>query len=259
MDYALVCVKSYDSARVAEVLRDSATTAVAQAKIVLCQNGYGNVEMFSEALGAKRVFAARVITGFRRLAPHHVDITVHAAPVHVGSFVEGRSDEVADLCSALSTGDLPTRVSHHIDADLWAKILYNSMLNPLGAIVDATYGELGESATARPIMEGIAAEGFAVMLASGHSTHWPHAQAFLKAFYTEMLPPTREHESSMLQSIRAGQRTEIEALNGALSRLGREFGIETPHNDRVTAQVRELEGIAGARVGGDRAAGTMPA
>lgn len=241
LDYALVCVKSYDSAQVAADLRERAASAAAQVKVVLCQNGYGNVEVFSEALGPERVFAARVITGFRRLAPHHVDITVHAAPVHVGSFIEGRSDEVADLCAALTAGDLPTEVSHRIDADLWAKILYNAMLNPLGAIVDATYGELGESAEARPIMEGIATEGFAVMRASGHGTHWPEVAQFLEAFYNDMLPPTRQHESSMLQSIRAGQRTEIEELNGALTRLGKEHGIETPCNDSVARQVRDLE------------------
>jgi 2-dehydropantoate 2-reductase len=56
-----------------------------------------------------------------------------------------------------------------------------------------------------------------------------------------MLPPTREHESSMLQSLRAGRRTEMEALNGALARLGREHGLATPCNDLVAGLVRHLE------------------
>ena len=240
-NYVLVCVKSYDSQQVAADLGQRNWLVPAGARVVLFQNGYGNVELFSAALGPERVYAARVITGFRRLSPHHVDITVHAAPVHVGSFLPGRSDLVADLCEALTAGDLPARVSHHIDADLWAKILYNAMLNPLGALLDATYGELGESPEGRPIMERIAAEGYAVMRASGHRTHWPDVGAFLEAFYEEMLPPTGEHESSMLQSIRNGQRTEIDALNGALAKLGCEYSIDTPYNEMITALVRHLE------------------
>lgn len=190
-DYALVCCKSCDSEPAAAQLARHGALLGDGVRVVLFQNGYGNVEVFSAALGPERMYAARV--------------------------------------------------SHRIDADLWAKILYNARPNPLGAVLDATYGELGASAEARRIMERIAAEGYAAMEASGHRTHWSDAGAFLRAFYEEMLPPTREHKSSMLQSLRAGRRTEVEALNGALARLGREHGLATPCNDLVAALMRHLE------------------
>ena len=240
-DYLLVCVKSFDSEPVARELADHPSLVSPDTRIVLLQNGYGNFEIFSALFPPEQIFIARVITGFRLLDRHHVEITVHAAPIHIGSPLPGRSDAVADLCTAISQGGIPTEVSQCIEADLWAKILYNAMLNPLGAIFGATYGELGASEHTRSIMGRIAAEAFAVMRTSGHSTHWPGADPFLEAFYGQMLPPTRDHESSMLQSIRAGRRTEIDALNGALVALGKEHQVPTPVNETVVTLLRFLE------------------
>jgi 2-dehydropantoate 2-reductase len=115
------------------------------------------------------------------------------------------------------------------------------MLNPLGALFDATYGELGASAEAREIMGRIAAEGFAVLAASGRQTHWPTAPDFLEAFYGEMLPPTRAHPSSMLQDIRRGRRTEVDSLNGAVVALGRENRVATPVNELMVTLIHLLE------------------
>jgi len=190
---------------------------------------------------AVQLLAARVITGFRRLADHHVEVTVHAAPIHVGSFLPQRSAEAGPLCDAITAGGIPAQVTPHIGRDLWAKLLYNAMLNPLGAILGVTYGELAASEHTRALMVAVLSEGFAVMHASGHATHWEDAAAFSAAFYAEMLPPTRLHESSMLQSLRSGRRTEIDALNGAIARLGRQHGVPTPTNDAVVRLVHYLE------------------
>lgn len=240
-DYLLVCVKSFDSEQVARELADHPSLVSPDTRIVLLQNGYGNFETFSALFPPEQVFIARVITGFRLLDKHHVEITVHAAPIHIGSPLSDRSDAVADLCTAIDRGGIPTEVSQRIEADLWAKILYNAMLNPLGAIFGATYGQLGASEHTRSIMDRIAAEAFAVMRTSGHSTHWSGVQPFLEAFYGQMLPPTRDHESSMLQSIRTGQRTEIDTLNGALVSLGKAHGVPTPTNETVVVLLRFLE------------------
>ena len=45
----------------------------------------------------------------------------------------------------------------------------------------------------------------------------------------------------MLQDVLARRRTEIDALNGAIARLGREHGIPCPLNEACTALVKGLE------------------
>ena len=45
---------------------------------------------------------------------------------------------------------------------------------------------------------------------------------------------------SLLQDTMKGRRTEIEHLNGLVSRKGREVGIPTPFNDRIVQVFGQL-------------------
>jgi 2-dehydropantoate 2-reductase len=56
-----------------------------------------------------------------------------------------------------------------------------------------------------------------------------------------LLPPTAGHCISMLQNIIKGRKTEIDALNGAISQYARESGISTPYNDLLTALIKFKE------------------
>ena len=45
----------------------------------------------------------------------------------------------------------------------------------------------------------------------------------------------------MLQDIEKGKPTEVDAINGAVCRLGREHGVATPLNDTVVGLIHEME------------------
>jgi 2-dehydropantoate 2-reductase len=45
----------------------------------------------------------------------------------------------------------------------------------------------------------------------------------------------------MHQDIRAGKRTEIQSINGAVARLGREHGLAAPVNETLTRLVKIIE------------------
>jgi ketopantoate reductase len=45
----------------------------------------------------------------------------------------------------------------------------------------------------------------------------------------------------MLQDIRAGRKTEIEALNGVIVREGQNLKIDTPYNTNVRDQILFLQ------------------
>lgn len=239
-DYVLVCTKSFDSPLVAQDLLDHAELLGYQGLIVLFQNGWGNAEAFSGFPG-QVVYNARVITGFTRPQPNHVVVTVHADPIHVGSLYSPETAPVEALCQAISQGGIPCIAVSEIGKDLWAKMLFNCPLNAVGALLDVRYGVLGENPHTRRVMESIIAEVMAVMRAAGHATYWDTVDGYLDEFYAKSVPRTAEHYSSTLQDLRAGKRTEIDALNGAIVALGREHSIPTPANEMAYRLVKFLE------------------
>ena len=241
-DFILLCTKSFDSHEaaldLASYLKNSPTL------IVLCQNGWGNAEIFSKLFSKDLIKNARIITGFQRPQKHQVEITVHADAIHLGTLFgenPGDNSDLAPLAAAIDQGGIPCAVTPTIGKDLWAKMLYNCMLNGLSTLFNVPYGALGESPYTRDLMQAIAHEVFTVMAAAGHRTHWPTAPDYLDTFYQQQLPLTRKHEPSMLQDIRAGKHTEIDALNGAVVTLGQQHGIPVPINTTLTRMIQFLQ------------------
>lgn len=240
-DATLVCTKTTATRALAEPLGRALSRTARATPMVICHNGWGSFERFAEHLDPARVFNARVITGFRRLAPAHVEVTVHAAPIRMGHLAGGDAAELAWLCDALRGGGLPCEPSDDIGADLLAKLLYNGLLNPLGALVGVPYGVLAERPDTRATMEALAHEIFAVLRAAGLRTHWPDAPSYLETFFGELLPPTAAHESSMLQDLRAGRPTEVDAITGAVLDLAARHHVEAPVHRALATLVHAAE------------------
>ena len=244
-DFILVCTKSFDSLNAAKDLARHRSLFADNARIVLFQNGWGNAEAFLTVFDKEIVYNARVITGFQRRRPNEVKVTVHAEAIHIGSLFGAAAAAVKDLAQAINAGGIPCRTTTEIGRDIWAKMLYNCALNPVGAVLDVTYGELAEQKSSRVFMDGIIEETFDVMIRAGYETHWNSAKDFLDVFYGKLVPSTAGHKSSMLQDIAAKKRTEIDALNGAVIELAERVATPDPYNSIAYNLVTFIE--AGSR------------
>jgi 2-dehydropantoate 2-reductase len=240
-DFLLVCTKTTACRELAAAFGETRADLSGAPPLVLCQNGWGNAELFAEQLPREQIYNARVITGCRLGRANAVEVTVHADAIRMGSLFGAAPDRLAPLCEAIRKGGIPCELSAQIARDLWAKLLYNVLLNPLGALLGVPYGVLAERAETRAIMASAAAETFAVMGAAGWSSHWPSARAYLDFFYAELLPATASHESSMLQDLRAGRLTEIDGLSGSVVRLGEQHDVATPVCEALTRLVHAAE------------------
>ena len=240
-DFVLVCTKTTSNEEVRRSLSPIWSALGDQTWLVLCQNGWGHSDFFAETIPPHRIANARIITGFRSPDPSSVEVTVHADPIRIGSlFVPGTRD-LDPLCHAIQEGGIPCSPTDQIEAELWSKLLYNCLLNPLGALTRKNYGELGNNSNTRNIMNTIAHEIFHVLEANSSTTFWTTADEYLDYFYTQALPPTGLHESSMLQDIRAHRKTEIDSLSGAIVRLARRHRLDTPVNQAMLTLVHAAE------------------
>ena len=241
-EWLLICVKAHATEAIARALEPHAEALAKTTRLVLCQNGWGNEAPLLPFWPRERLFHGRVITGFHRREPHHVEVTAHAAPIAVGSIFDRDDPRIAQLTAAIDQGGLPAAHVPEMRRVLWAKMLYNCALNPLGALTRRRYGELVADAVTRKLVDQVIREVFAVLSAAQIEVDWTGADAYLTFFHDELIPPTAEHESSMLQDLQAGRTTEIEALCGAVEQLGRSHEVETPVVSSLAALVRTVSG-----------------
>ncbi len=234
----LVCTKTTAADEIAGALAEAWPRLLPSPIVVLCHNGWGSAERFAGRLPKERIFNATITTGFRRDGHTRVEITVHGDQIHIGSLFDQPTSSVEPLCTAIAAGGIPCEPSPSMEQDLWAKLLYNCALNPLAALLGVPYAAIGEDANSRSVLEAVVREIFEVLAASGRQTRWASANEYLDFLFRELLPPTREHESSMLQDLRAGRPTEIDALCGAVVALADQAGVAAPINDALTILVR---------------------
>lgn len=240
-DYVLVCTKSNHVQAAAETLHVHRHLLKGGAKIVHFQNGWGNAEKFLPYFGTQCVYSGRVITGFTRPQPNHVVVTVNADAIHVGSLFGQPLAPIEPLCRKINDGGIPCMAWNEIAKDLWAKMLYNCALNPLGAVLNVPYGKLADSSYSRQLMDRIIEEVYTVMHATGYATYWTTADAYKEIFYTRLVPPTANHRSSTLQDLQAGKKTEIESLTGQILELAQTADIDIPCSRMIYNLVRFVE------------------
>ena len=242
-DYVAIAVKTLANKTVAEALAAHRSIVGQTGRIVLFQNGWGNDEPYLAYFPASQVFNARVITGFERTSPYVTNVTVHTAPILLGSLHGEPIDGLKPLAKAISDSGIPSETSEDLIPALWAKMLYNTTLNPLGAIMNMSYGELAGSEHLVGVMNRLIEETFAVMKAAGYKTFWNNAKEYQDVFYSKLVPDTFAHRASTLQDIEKHQKTEIDTLNGCIQRLGKKHNVPTPVHDMVVELIRGIEDV----------------
>jgi 2-dehydropantoate 2-reductase len=238
-DIILLCVKSFDTAAACRQIK---ALLAPLGLVVSIQNGLGNLETIAQECGPAAAVGARVIFGARISRPGLATVTVYADKVLLGQVVpEYQNPLVNQVAAHLNAAGIPTAVVENILTHIWEKVLYNCALNPLGAILGVTYGDLAASPHTRELMSDLIDEIYQVAAVKQIPLQFPTAPAYFQHFLERLVPPTAAHFPSMLQDLELGRRTEIEALNGAICRYGRQLNCATPKNETVCRLIRFLQ------------------
>jgi 2-dehydropantoate 2-reductase len=238
-DVVMVCVKSTETAAVAPI---AAKLVKENGIVISIQNGLNNVETLAKYTGNNHTVGGRIIFGAEIPQMGTAKVTVYADKVLFGApFGEVNTDLLQQVVNDLNKSLIPTAIVPNIMAFIWGKVLYNSALNPLGAILDVPYGKLGENEATKSLMKGIIKEIFEILKRKEIQVPYADADTYYQFLLEKQLPPTAEHRSSMFQDLKAKRRTEIMALNGAIWQYGVELGIPTPFNEMITKLIQFKE------------------
>ena len=248
-ELAFVCTKAQDAA--------GAITANAESlvgiPVVIVQNGLDGVRLAEELLPDSPVIGAIAIYAASYLKPGLIEVTA-AGPTVIGTDDPARREVAAHVSSVLGAA-MPTLLVADFRGAQWSKLIVNQV-NAMPAITGLSAQEtlvhpvLGRIVTAS--MREAVRIGFAtgVRFASLQGMSQPILRAFAIAPIAigRVLPRVMAarmgdtpNPGSTLQSIRRGQPTEIDFLNGAVVRAAAAAGLTAPINEKLTELVHRVE------------------
>jgi 2-dehydropantoate 2-reductase len=221
----LLSVKTTDTESAAKAV---APHLAVDALLVSFQNGVDNVERIERAAGVRAipavVYVAAAMTGPGRVKHN------------------GRGDIVVSdyprLANVFKHAGIPCRISDNISGELWTKLVMNCAYNAISALTHSQYLPITNDSRSKDVMKELIAEVVAVGTAAG--VRLPNAEELNDAAL-KLGAAMANATSSTEQDIARGRPTEIDSLNGYVSRKGKELGVPTPINTTLYALVKLLE------------------
>lgn len=235
-------VKAVDTLR---ALRAFAGELDPAAPVISLQNGIGNEDAIKTALGG----AVPVILGIttessQTLEPGHVHSSEQGNTI-IGS--TSASSAIARTVTELLNGSgLQAAVVYDIRPHLWGKLVVNTAINALSAILDCDAGEITKDANAAHLAEALAEETASV--AAALKINLPFVNPW--QYVEEVVALGADSKSSMAYDLESGHPSEIDHINGAVVAFGRRTGTPTPYNDAMVRLVKAREELlARSRLG----------
>lgn len=228
VDLVLLCVKTYDLPQAIEQIRPLIGPHTA---VLTLQNGVEAPELVAAAFGPAAVLPGLCYCEVSLREPGVVVQGAALARIVLGGVA---ADRVQACAAALSSAGIDTTISANIQGALWAKFCFVSAMGGCTALTRRPLGALLADHEGRCLLELVMAEVRAVGLARG------------VAFDTDPLAAGMataarfpyDAKSSLQRDLERGARLEVEALNGAVVRLGRASGVPTPANQAIYAALR---------------------
>jgi len=232
-DFGIVATKCMHTAAAIE----ATAAAFANGSVCSVQNGVGNEEALAQHV--ERVIRGTTFPAGRVVEPGHVRWDVKGDTT-IGPFepTPAPIEDIEQLADACTRGGMPTQAVADARGPQWRKLIFNAATNPIGALTGLTHGRVVEDAGLRRLVSELVDEGKAVAAAQGIELDADPEELIDHAARADV---AYDHKASMLQDVEARRPTEIDYLNGGISRFGREQGVPTPMNDAVTALIKGLE------------------
>jgi 2-dehydropantoate 2-reductase len=231
-DLVIFFVKTYDT-KVA--VSDALALEKEDTIFLTLQNGLGNEEVICQKIDRKKVMLGVTGHGATYLGPGHIR---HAGwgKTFIGELDHRITDRALRMTQMLCNARIETEVSSNIHDHVWGKLLVNVGINALTALTGFKNGQLLDYPESTRLMEKLVFEAAEVARGKGVHLEEDPIEKVRKA-----IEATKENRSSMGQDFDHRQKTEIDAINGAVAREAQPLGIPVPFNQAVADLVKAIE------------------
>jgi 2-dehydropantoate 2-reductase len=208
--------------------------------IIVLQNGL-NSDAIARAAVENRGVVLRGITQFGATFERPGIVRYMAA----GCTIIENHERSSRIAAVLNAAGLACRISADIVTEVWRKVVFNCVVNPITTIIGSTVGAIVDPRLAR-LKQMVIDECVAVAAAEGIRLN-DDFMSEIDATYTGS-----ENIVSMRQDLLSGRQTEIDYLNGAVVTLGARHKLACSVNDALTRIIKGMEATSRNNRGGPR-------
>ena len=216
----------------ASALEPIAPIVRADTTIIALQNGLNSDRIARAALGDRGV----VLRGISQFG------AIFERPGIIRYMVKGYTllenhERSASIAEVLNADGLDCRIADNITTEVWRKLVFNCVVNPVTTIIGSEVGEIVDPRLDR-LKLLIIEECVAVAAAEGVALEVNFLRE-INAGYAGS-----RNMVSMRQDLLRGRTTEIDYLNGAVAALGARHGLDCPVNQALTSIIKRMEGVS---------------
>ena len=219
VDLVLFTVKTFQNRHVITSLK---SLMGPETSVITLQNGVESHEQLSAVLGASNILPGAYWASSHILSPGVISEDVEAR-VSFGAVDDTESLRALDIRKVFRDAGIEAELSPDPLRVLWEKFVVLSALSGITSAAQTRPKELLQFPDARKMFCDAMEEAIAVGLAKGVDLPASLVRESLK--YIDGLP---DFQNSMHSDYEAGRPTELDALSGAVIRLGNQIGVKTP-------------------------------
>ncbi|RLA00753.1 MAG: hypothetical protein DRQ47_09050, partial [Gammaproteobacteria bacterium] len=214
-------------------------------KIFLLQNGMGTLEKVTQLLdglvAAKNIYPGINTHGVYLKAGDSGSVqVVHAGEGEIlfgNNYLKPQINNPAEEIASLQRLSLSIFWSDKIEHKLWLKLAINAVINPLTAIHNCLNGELLSSQRLANEMALLCSEITSLYRAMDLNI----SEKELTSEITRVIKNTAQNQSSMLQDIKSGKKTEIDEITGYLLEKANQFQITMKRHQRLYHNIKSMD------------------
>lgn len=216
-----------------------------EAVFMTIQNGIGAEELVARFGDWPLISSVTFMSGIRH-GDHHIEYELDTA-TWLGPYQETSIETARSVGDLFVASGLKAEVLPDVRPAQWSKLIFNHAVNSVAAVTDlphvALYARRERTSDLGWLVAGLIDEGKATAAAAGVELFEDPWEMNVKAVTTGQTDSEEyAHVPSMLGDIRAGRKTEVEFISGALVREADRREVDVPLSRAMYQLVRARDG-----------------
>lgn len=231
LDYILFTVKSYDTKKAAEQIKNIVTR---RTSIVTPQNGINNDVILGDILGKEKIIPAMAQIGVNMSEPGYIKHT-GLGILTMGEYNGKYSERIKKFETALRKAEISCLVSNQIQVNRWKKFAWNCSFNIVAAITGLRVDQILNDKKLYELCEAAIREIKEIAIKEGIDFG---KEDFVQA-RINFAKLMGKYKPSTLEDLEKDKPLELEAFTGTVLTLGKKHHLPVSTNKKLYALLRQ--------------------